>query len=93
MSHYCWSLKTLCLFCGLWARLGTPDAAYVCSAKVILNYSSFFFVFFLPFLQLQLQHLEVPRLGVELELQLLAYPTATATPDLSHICDLCCSLM
>ena len=32
--------------------------------------------------------MEVPRLGVELELQLLAYATATATPHLSHLCDL-----
>ena len=32
--------------------------------------------------------MEVPRLGVELELQLLAYTTATAMPDPSHICDL-----
>ena len=34
------------------------------------------------------QHMEVPRLGVESELQLLAYTTATAMPDPSHICDL-----
>ena len=33
-------------------------------------------------------HLEVLRLGVELELQLLAYTAATATPDLSPDCDL-----
>ena len=32
--------------------------------------------------------MEVPRLGVESELQLLAYTTATATRDLSYICDL-----
>ena len=32
--------------------------------------------------------MKVPRLGVKLELQLLAYAIATATPDLSHICDL-----
>ena len=32
--------------------------------------------------------MEVPRLGVELKLQLLAYTTATATQDLSHVCDL-----
>ena len=32
--------------------------------------------------------MEVPRLGVKLELQLLTYATATATPDLSHTCDL-----
>ena len=31
---------------------------------------------------------EVPRLEVESELQLLAYATATATLDLSHICNL-----
>ena len=31
---------------------------------------------------------EFPRLGVELELQLPAYTTATATPDLSPICNL-----
>ena len=35
-----------------------------------------------------LQHMEVPRVGDELELQLLAYTTATAKPDPSHICDL-----
>ena len=34
-----------------------------------------------------LRHMEVPRLGGELELQLLAYTTATATPDLSQVCD------
>ena len=32
--------------------------------------------------------MEVPRLGLESELQLLAYTTATATQDLSHILDL-----
>ena len=37
-----------------------------------------------------LRHIEIPRLGVEseLELQLLAYITAIATPDLSCICNL-----
>ena len=30
----------------------------------------------------------VPRLGVELELQLPACPRATAARDLSHVCDL-----
>ena len=33
-------------------------------------------------------HMEVPRLGVELELQLPAYTTVTAMPDPSHVCDL-----
>ena len=32
--------------------------------------------------------MEVPRLGVQMELQLLAYITATATWDLGCVCDL-----
>ena len=32
--------------------------------------------------------MEVPRLGVILELQLPAYTTGRAMQDLSHICDL-----
>ena len=31
--------------------------------------------------------MEVPRLGVQSELELLAYTTVTATRDPSHICD------
>ena len=44
--------------------------------------------FFKLFLGPHLQHMEAPRLGVESELQLQAYATHTATPDLSCICDL-----
>ena len=43
-----------------------------------------FFVFLGP----HPQHMEVPRLGVKSELQLLAYNTATATQNPSHICNL-----
>ena len=35
------------------------------------------------------QHMEVPRLGAEWKLKLLAYTTATAMPDPSQVCDLC----
>ena len=35
-----------------------------------------------------MQHMEVPRPGVESELQLSAYATATATWDLRCVCDL-----
>ena len=49
-------------------------------------------VFVFVFLGLHLQHMEVPRPGVKSELQVLAYTIATATPDLRHICDLCCTL-
>ena len=42
----------------------------------MLIYLVFFFFFFLP----HLCHMEVPRLGVKLELQLLAYTVATVMP-------------
>ena len=40
------------------------------------------------FLGLHPRLMEVPRLGVESELQLPAHTTATATRDLSRVCDL-----
>ena len=50
---------------------------------LLLLVKKFFFLFFLgP----HLWHMEVTRLGVKSELQLLAYTTATAMPDPSHIC-------
>ena len=36
--------------------------------------------------------MEVPVLGVELELHVQAYTTAIVTWDPSRICDLCCNL-
>ena len=45
-------------------------------------------LFVFSFLGLHLCHMEVPRLGVELELKLPAYTTVTATRDLSHVCNL-----
>ena len=45
------------------------------------------FIYF-SFLGLNTPHMEVPRLGVELELQLPAYATATATSEPSCIFDL-----
>ena len=47
-----------------------------------------YFFFFSHFLGQHLRQTEVPRLGVESELQLPAYTTATATQDPSHVCDL-----
>ena len=43
---------------------------------------------FLSIWGLHPRHMEVPRLGVESELQLPAYTTAIATPHLSCLCDL-----
>ena len=54
-----------------------------------VSLSLFFFFFFFCFLGSHPRHMEVPRPGVKLEPQLLpAYTTATATWDLSCICDL-----
>ena len=59
------------------------------SIVVLITFSSqsifYSFFFFFVFLGKNSQHMEVPRLGVEPELQLLAYATATATPDPSHV--------
>ena len=45
-----------------------------------------------PLLWLHLQHMEVPGPRVQSELQLPAYTTAIATPHMSCIYSLCCSL-
>ena len=50
--------------------------------------SFFFFFSFLPFLGLHPRHMEVPRLGVQWELQPPAYARATAMQDLSRVCEL-----
>ena len=46
------------------------------------------FIYLFCYLGLHPQHMEAPRLRVQLELQLPPYTTATATPDPSHVCDL-----
>ena len=76
----------------------------ICDPLTIFAYSLFnaltltcFYLFIyiiIIFLALwaHLWHMEVPGLGIELELQLPAYTTATAILDLSHIYDLCHTL-
>ena len=46
------------------------------------------YYFFFFFLGPHLQHMEIPKLGVESELQVLAYTTVTAMWDLRSICSL-----
>ena len=48
----------------------------------------FYLFIYLVFLGLYPHHMEVPRLGVELEMQLLSYTTATAMPDPGWVCNL-----
>ena len=63
-----------------------PSSSLLSQIMVFAEFGGFclFFVFWGP----HLWHMEAPRLGVELELQPLAYAAATAMPDPSHICEL-----
>ena len=55
-------------------------ASQKCKAEYVYMKTIFFF--------LHPRHMEVPRPGVESELQLPAYITVIAMPYLSHVCDL-----
>ena len=78
------SNKTTVIFCSFYLYMNGLLKVRV----LIIGYSLYFRVqttFF--FIGSHLWHIEVLRLGVELELQLLANATAIAMPDLSHVCD------
>ena len=45
------------------------------------------FIHLFCFLGLHLQYMEVPKLGIESELQLQAYPTAAAMQNVSCLCN------
>ena len=96
-----WILFPLLVYCQSVVQELLPEfrcstaAGTVSSTTLIYFYIFFFFFFFFfffllkyVFLGLYLWHVEVPRLGVAWELQLLAYTSATATWDLSRVCDL-----
>ena len=63
--------------------MGVPEGKIWSFSSLFL-----FFFFFFFFLGPHPQHMEVPRLEVQSELQLPAYTAATATLDPSCICDL-----
>ena len=56
--------------------------------EMIKLFYLFIYLFVCLFLPLHLRHIEIPGLGVELELQLLAFATVTATRDPSCVCNL-----
>ena len=68
------------------SEVGKSSLSYSLKIGAVLKMWVFFFLLF--FLGVYPRHMEVPRSGVELELQLPAYARATATPDPSHVCDL-----
>ena len=62
-------------------RTGTPEPHCCGRGSPLTGLICPVIFFFSVFLGLHLRHMEFPKLGVELELQLLIYPTATATQD------------
>ena len=65
----------------LWLR-SDPSYAAGQPKKIIYSCLNYHYIWPYPW------HIKVPKLGVELELQLQAYTTAAATPDPSRIHDL-----
>ena len=59
--------------------------ACCCPHSFIQLTTAFIYLFIFAFLGPHLWHVEVPRLGVKLELQLPAYITATAMRDSSYL--------
>ena len=57
-----------------------PWRVQILSFLCFSSFLFFSFIFFFFFLGPHLQHMEIPRLGVEIELQLPAY-TTTTMPD------------
>ena len=90
------SLYLSCRGPSLWEEVGLLERETVLEdrrrepGKATLFLCSFLFFFFscFCFLGLHPWHMEIPRLGVESELQLPAYINATAMPDPSLLCDL-----
>ena len=72
-----------CTCCQVMIQLKNSHAPWTIHQLLFLPF--FFFLF-------RASPMEVPRLGVKQELQLLAYTTAKATLNPSCICDLCRSL-
>ena len=94
----CWKYKILTLVKNVNYLISNFYIVYIWNANIwsirsqikytIKVISCMCLLFFYCFLGLNLQHMEVPRLGVKLELQLLAYTTATVTWDPSLVCKL-----
>ena len=77
---------THCAGLGIEPESHAPEMLLIplCHTRLLFFVCVGFFCFLGP----HLWHMEVPRLGLKSELQLLAYATATATSDLSRVCDL-----
>ena len=93
MSKYIVLLKNsnmpnVYFFCSNIFKILIPNIFLSAFIFDFLSYGFFFFFCLSVFSRAELRHMEVPRLGVRTELWLPAYTTATATRDLSRVCDL-----
>ena len=70
------------------SRIFPPITRGWAFGNLALTFFSKFVLFRFCFFRAAPQHMEVPRLGVESELQMPAYAAATVMWDPSHICDL-----
>ena len=85
------SCENKLLFIGtLWSLIAWDSINFYLLNSIYYTYYWYFFSFFFCFLGLHLGRMEVHSLGVESELELLAYTTATAiaTRNPSCMCDL-----
>ena len=90
--------RSLIFFFPFWQLLYTPFSPPSSLGFHIQHIPTFILLLLLfysisLFLGPHLWHVEVPRLGVESEMQLPAYATATARPDQRCVCDLHHSLL
>ena len=87
----------MCFFCCVCGRgrvcPPTPPPSCPPLGKILKGVlQAFFFVLFCFFFVLHPEHMDVPRLGIELELQLPAYTTDTAMQDSRCLCALTTAL-
>ena len=92
LSHSCSNTRALTLSAGRdWTCISVLPRchrSHCTTAGTPERYFLLFCLLIFVFLGMRPQHIEVPRLGVATELQLPAYARTTATPDLSHVCEL-----
>ena len=81
-------IKTTSVFLHVKCLLAFLIFFIVIKLYIFNSSSSFLSFFFSVFLGPHPWHMEVPRIGVQLELLPLAYATDTAMQDLSHVCNL-----
>ena len=86
------AMRSLCSASSVYLNHSPGVQVFSPSCLLLISYSVghsiHIFFFFFCFLGLHSQHMDVARLGLESELQLPAFATATATWDPSCICSL-----